>query len=92
MLSNSFGMSLGMDQGTGTIGAKSLGAIHDKGRDCADDDKPRRCKEPGCGTILRSGNPDNFCFLHTAPKPRKGHRYTDGLARQRRKRLHLVKH
>jgi hypothetical protein len=83
--------SLGMDQGTGTIGASSLGAVHDKGRDPIDDDKIRRCQEPGCGTILRSTNPGNFCSLHTAPKPRKGHRYTDGLARQRRKRMHLVK-
>ncbi len=81
--------SLGMDPETGTIGASSLGAIHVKNR--IDPEKPlRRCQEPGCGTILRSGNPDNYCSLHTCSE-RRGKKYTDSVALRRRKRMHLVR-
>ena len=80
---------LGMDGGTGTIGANSLGDVHDSAQK-ATDRKPKRCQEPGCGTILRSTNPDVYCSVHTFSE-RKGKRYTDGLARARWRRMHVVK-
>ncbi len=81
--------ALGMDQGTGTVGANSLGDVHDSGRS-TDDGKPRRCQEPDCGTILRSGNTGHYCSMHTFAE-RKGKKYTDGVARARRKRMHVVR-
>jgi hypothetical protein len=82
--------SLGMDQGTGTIGASSLGAIHGKSR--TNQEAPlRRCQEPGCGTILRSGNPDDYCSLHAYPDERRGKKHTDSVALRRRRRMHVVR-
>lgn len=79
---------LGMDQGTGTVGASSLGAVHDSAKN-GGESKKRICHEPGCGTVLRSGNPGNFCSLHTCGE-RRGKKYVDSLDALRQKRIHVV--
>lgn len=87
---------LGMDRGTGTIGARSLGDVHGTSKkkngktDGETDDAPtRRCQKPDCGTILRSSNQGNFCALHTIGE-RRGKKYTDSVALERRGRIHVV--